>query len=96
MAADPKFIVLDEATANIDSQTEAQVQQALERVMAGRTAIAIAHRLSTIRNADRVLVIHHGELAEQGTLSELLAKKGLFWALWQLQFAADERSQPSP
>lgn len=96
VAADPKFIVLDEATANIDSQTEAQVQQALERVMAGRTAIAIAHRLSTIRNADRVLVIHHGELAEQGTLPELLAKKGLFWALWQLQFATDEGSQPSP
>jgi len=96
VAADPKFIVLDEATANIDSQTEAQVQQALERVLAGRTAIAIAHRLSTIRNADRVLVIHRGELAEQGTLPELLAKKGLFWALWQLQFAADEGSQPSP
>ncbi len=89
VAADPKFIVLDEATANIDSQTEAQVQQALERVLAGRTSIAIAHRLSTIRNADRVLVIHEGKLVEQGTLTELIAKKGLFWALWQLQFAAD-------
>lgn len=96
VAADPKFIVLDEATANIDSQTEAQVQQALERVMAGRTAIAIAHRLSTIRNADRVLVIHHGELAEEGTLSELLAKKGLFWALWQLQFADESPGADNP
>ncbi|MDY0340174.1 MAG: hypothetical protein RBS17_03055, partial [Coriobacteriia bacterium] len=65
-------------------------------VLAGRTSIAIAHRLSTIRNADRVLVIHEGKLAEEGTLAELLAKKGLFWALWQLQFAADEGSQPSP
>lgn len=89
VAADPKFIVLDEATANIDSQTEAQVQQALERVLAGRTSIAIAHRLSTIRNADRVLVIHEGKLVEEGTAAELLDKKGLFWALWQLQFAGD-------
>ncbi|MFH1609650.1 MAG: ATP-binding cassette domain-containing protein, partial [Candidatus Bipolaricaulota bacterium] len=95
VAADPKFIVLDEATANIDSHTEAQVQEALERVMAGRTAIAIAHRLSTIRNADRVLVIHEGRLVEEGTLEALLERKGLFWALWQLQFAGDEGA-PAP
>ncbi len=96
VAADPKFIVLDEATANIDSQTEAQVQAALERVMAGRTSIAIAHRLSTIRNADRVLVIHEGKLVEEGPVEDLLAKKGLFWALWQLQFApGDARSAPA-
>ncbi len=95
VAADPKFIVLDEATANIDSQTEAQVQEALERVLAGRTSIAIAHRLSTIRNADRVLVIHEGKLVEEGTVEELLARKGLFWALWQLQFAGDGGSSPS-
>ncbi len=86
-AAEPKLVILDEATANVDSHTEALVQQALEKVMAGRTTIAIAHRLSTIRNADRVLVIHEGKLVEEGTLDELLAKKGLFWALWQLQFA---------
>jgi len=95
VAADPKFIVLDEATANIDSQTEAKVQEALERVMAGRTAIAIAHRLSTIRNADRVLVIHEGRLVEEGPVEELLAKKGLFWALWQLQFASTEPPSPA-
>ncbi len=94
VAADPKFIVLDEATANIDSHTEAQVQQALERVLAGRTSIAIAHRLSTIRNADRVLVIHEGKLAEEGTLEQLLARKGLFCALWQLQFAGDDSAPP--
>jgi len=97
VAADPKFIVLDEATANIDSHTEAQVQDALERVMANRTAIAIAHRLSTIRNADRVLVIHEGKLVEEGTLEALLERKGLFWALWQLQFAGGESApRPSP
>ena len=86
-AADPKVIVLDEATASVDSHTEAQVQEALERVMAGRSALVIAHRLSTIRNAHRVLVIHEGQLAEEGSADELLARKGLFWALWQLQFA---------
>ncbi|MBC7092785.1 ABC transporter ATP-binding protein [Candidatus Bipolaricaulota bacterium] len=89
VAADPKLIVLDEATANVDSHTEAAVQTALERVMARRTTIAIAHRLSTIRNADRVLVIHQGRLVEEGTVEALLAKRGLFWALWQLQFAGD-------
>ncbi|MBC7221238.1 ABC transporter ATP-binding protein [Candidatus Bipolaricaulota bacterium] len=94
VAADPKFIVLDEATANIDSQTEAQVQGALERVLAGRTSIAIAHRLSTIRNADRVLVIHDGKLVEEGPVEDLLARKGLFWALWQLQFAGEARAEP--
>ena len=88
VAAEPKLIVLDEATANVDSHTEAQVQEALERLMAGRTALAIAHRLSTIRNADRVLVLSQGRLVEEGTVEELLEKKGLFWALWQLQFAA--------
>ncbi len=87
VAADPKLIVLDEATANVDSHTEAKVQTALEKLMAGRTAIAIAHRLSTIRNADRVLVLSEGQLVEQGTVEELLERRGLFWALWRLQFA---------
>lgn len=95
VAADPKFIVLDEATANIDSQTEVRVQGALERVLAGRTSIAIAHRLSTIRNADRVLVIHEGVLVEEGSVAELLAKRGLFWALWRLQFASEEPPSPA-
>jgi ATP-binding cassette subfamily B multidrug efflux pump len=90
VAADPKLVILDEATANVDSHTEALVQEALERLMAGRTTLAIAHRLSTIRNADRVLVIHDGKLVEEGTVEELLVKKGLFWALWQLQFAGNK------
>jgi ABC-type multidrug transport system fused ATPase/permease subunit len=87
VAAEPKLIVLDEATASVDSHTEDQVQRALEQLMAGRTALAIAHRLSTIRNADRVLVLSEGRLVEEGPVEELLAKKGLFWALWQLQFS---------
>ncbi|MBC7097886.1 ABC transporter ATP-binding protein [Candidatus Bipolaricaulota bacterium] len=92
VAADPKLIVLDEATANVDSHTEAQVQKALERLMAGRTVLAIAHRLSTIRNVDRVLVLSQGRLVEEGTVEELLARRGLFWALWQLQFASPARN----
>ncbi|MGC9530247.1 MAG: ABC transporter ATP-binding protein [Candidatus Bipolaricaulaceae bacterium] len=87
VAADPKLIVLDEATANVDSETEDKVQRALDKLMAGRTSLAIAHRLSTIRAADRVLVFHEGQLAEEGTVEELLARRGLFWSLWQLQFA---------
>lgn len=94
-AADPRLVVLDEATANVDSHTEALVQEALKKVMAGRTTIAIAHRLSTIRDADRVLVIHEGKLVEEGTLAELLARKGLFWALWQLQFEGSSEVRPS-
>lgn len=87
VAARPNLIVLDEATANVDSHTEALVQEALERLLAGRTALAIAHRLSTIRNSDRVLVLSEGRLLEEGTVEELLKKKGLFWAMWRLQFA---------
>lgn len=94
VASDPKVVILDEATANVDSHTEALVQQALETVMANRTTIAIAHRLSTIRNATRVLVIHEGKLVEEGTVMELLAKKGLFRALWQLQFAGERSEVP--
>lgn len=86
-ASDPKLIILDEATAHVDSHTEDLVQRAMARVMAGRTTIAIAHRLSTVRNADRVLVLHEGKLVEEGTMEKLFANRGLFWALWQLQFA---------
>jgi ATP-binding cassette subfamily B multidrug efflux pump len=73
---DPGILVLDEATANLDVGTEAMIQEALERLLEGRTAIIIAHRLSTIRNVDRILVLKHGELVEQGSHDELLAKEG--------------------
>ncbi len=86
IAADPEILILDEATSSIDSHTEALLQRSLEELMRGRTTIAIAHRLSTIRDMDRVLVLHEGELVEEGTVEELLSRKGLFRALWELQF----------
>ncbi len=84
---DPDILILDEATASVDSDTEARLQRALEAVLEGRTAIVIAHRLSTIRAADRVVVMHRGKVAEQGTHDELLAHGGLYAKLHQLQFA---------
>jgi ATP-binding cassette subfamily B protein len=86
VAFDPEvMLVLDEATANIDSETEAQIQESLERLTARRTSIIIAHRLATIRGADRIFVMHHGEIVEQGSHDELLAKRGRYYRLWLLQ-----------
>ncbi|HEY9301308.1 MAG TPA: ABC transporter ATP-binding protein, partial [Phormidium sp.] len=82
---DPRILVLDEATANLDVRTEALIQEALERLLVGRTAIIIAHRLSTIRNVDRILVLKHGELVETGSHEELLEKAGLYASLYKLQ-----------
>jgi ATP-binding cassette, subfamily B, multidrug efflux pump len=84
---DPELLILDEATANIDSETEARLQHAVDELLEGRTAIVIAHRLSTIRRVDRILVFHHGQIAEQGTHAELLALRGVYARLYQLQFA---------
>ncbi|HSM84290.1 MAG TPA: ATP-binding cassette domain-containing protein, partial [Nodosilinea sp.] len=81
----PGILVLDEATANLDVGTEAMIQEALERLLEGRTAIIIAHRLSTIRNVDRILVLKRGELVEQGSHEELLAQEGLYSSLYRLQ-----------
>ncbi len=86
LAFDPRVLVLDEATASIDSQTESTIQRSLRRLLAGRTSIAIAHRLSTIRESDRILVVHQGEIVEEGTHDELLAQDGLYAALYNLQF----------
>jgi ATP-binding cassette subfamily B multidrug efflux pump len=82
---DPGILILDEATANLDVGTEAMIQDALEHLLEGRTAIIIAHRLSTIRNVDRILVLKHGELVEQGTQDDLLALDGLYSSLYRLQ-----------
>jgi ABC-type multidrug transport system fused ATPase/permease subunit len=90
VAFDPKILVLDEATASIDSHTEHLIQNSLLKIMQGRTSIVIAHRLSTIREADNILVLHHGKLLEQGTHEELLAHDGLYAALYNLQFAETE------
>jgi len=86
LASDPEILILDEATASIDTKTEAIVQSALERLMQGRTSIIIAHRLQTIRSADRILVLKHGETRELGTHEQLMAQRGIYYTLTQLQF----------
>lgn len=86
LAFDPRVLVLDEATASVDSETERLLQIALDRLLVGRTSLVIAHRLSTIQRADRILVLHKGELREQGTHQELLAQRGIYHRLYQLQY----------
>jgi ATP-binding cassette, subfamily B, multidrug efflux pump len=86
VAFDPEILVLDEATASVDSASERLIQQGLEGLMQGRTTLVVAHRLSTIRDADRIVVIHRGEKAEEGTHAELMAAKGVYYRLYQLQF----------
>jgi ATP-binding cassette, subfamily B, multidrug efflux pump len=88
---DPRILILDEATANVDTRTEAIIQKALETLLAGRTSVVIAHRLSTVRNADLILVIEAGRIVERGTHEELLEVKGRYFELYQQQF----RSQPA-
>ncbi|WP_139891990.1 ABC transporter ATP-binding protein [Bacillus sp. D386] len=82
---DPKILILDEATANIDTETEEAIQKSLEKMRKGRTTIAIAHRLSTIQDANLILVLHQGQIVEQGTHQELLAKQGLYYKMYLLQ-----------
>jgi ATP-binding cassette subfamily B protein len=82
---DPRILILDEATASMDTETEARIQQALERLVQGRTSFAIAHRLSTLKHADRLLVVEDGELAEIGTHDELLAADGIYARLCRMQ-----------
>lgn len=84
----PKILILDEATSSIDTHTELLVQKGIEALLAGRTSFVIAHRLSTIQNADRIFVINDGGIAEQGTPSQLLEKKGAYYDLYMAQFAA--------
>src|SRR6185369_12324859 len=86
LAFDPRVLILDEATSSIDTETELLIRDAVERLMEGRTSIVIAHRLSTIQSVDKIIVMHKGEIREAGNHQDLLAKHGLYWRLYQLQF----------
>ena len=96
LAFDPKILILDEATSSIDTETEQLIQQAVERVMEHRTSLVVAHRLSTIQRCDRIMVLHHGELRESGTHNELLAIRGLYWRLYQLQYSDEKLHVSDP
>ncbi|HSJ30413.1 MAG TPA: ABC transporter ATP-binding protein [Longimicrobiales bacterium] len=87
LAFEPQVLILDEATSSVDSALEHRIDQALAALMRGRTSIVVAHRLSTVQNADRIIVLHHGELREEGTHTELLHQRGLYARLYELQFA---------
>jgi ABC-type multidrug transport system fused ATPase/permease subunit len=87
---DPPILILDEATASVDNQTERLIQEALERLMSRRTTFVIAHRLSTVRHADQILVLDHGRIVERGTHAELLERRGLYLRLWRSGFAGTE------
>ena len=86
----PKILVLDEATSSVDTETEFRVRDALTRMVEGRTSLIIAHRLSTIQRADKIIVMHKGRLREMGTHQQLLAQRGIYWKLYQLQYKDQE------
>jgi ATP-binding cassette, subfamily B, multidrug efflux pump len=90
LAFDPRILVLDEATSSVDTETEILIRDALHVLMAGRTTIAVAHRLSTIQDMDKILVLHKGQLRECGTHQELLAERGIYFKLYQLQYKEQE------
>jgi ATP-binding cassette subfamily B protein len=96
LAHDPRFLILDEATSSVDTKTELMIREALDRLLKGRTAVVIAHRLSTIQHADRILVFHKGRLREQGSHQELLAMRGIYYRLYQLQYKDQELNAALP
>ncbi|MGH9712102.1 MAG: ABC transporter ATP-binding protein [Candidatus Acidiferrales bacterium] len=96
LAHNPKFLILDEATSSVDTKTELLIREALDRLLEGRTSVVIAHRLSTIQHAHRILVFHKGRLREQGSHQELLALRGIYFRLYQLQYKEQEITVPLP
>jgi len=96
LARDPAILVLDEATASIDTETEALIQDALAKLVRGRTTLVVAHRLSTIQNADKIIVIHKGRVREIGTHQELLAKRGIYYQLYLFSTESKWRYHRSP
>ena len=90
LAHNPRILILDEATSSVDTETELRVRSALTRLVTGRTSVIVAHRLSTIQTANRILVMHKGQLREIGTHQELLAQRGLYWKLYRLQYKDQE------
>jgi ABC-type multidrug transport system fused ATPase/permease subunit len=93
LAFDPRVLILDEATSSVDTETELMIRDALQVLMAGRTTIAIAHRLSTIQDMDKILVLHKGCLRESGTHQELLAQRGIYFKLFELQYQRSENEK---
>ena len=96
LAHEPKILVLDEATSSVDTETEFRVRDALSRMVEGRTSLIIAHRLSTVQRADKIIVMHKGQLREMGTHQQLLANRGIYWKLYQLQYKDQEITSASP
>ena len=94
LAHDPKFLILDEATSSVDTDTELKIRAALEALVTGRTSIVIAHRLSTVQRASRIFVMHKGQLRESGTHQELVGARGIYWKLYQLQYKDQELDEP--
>ena len=90
LAHDPKILILDEATSSVDTETETRVRDALSRMVEGRTSVVIAHRLSTIQRADKIIVMHKGQVREVGTHQQLLAQHGIYYKLYQLQYKDQE------
>ena len=86
MLCDTRMLILDEATSNVDTNTEREVQKAMRNLMQGKTCFIIAHRLSTIQNADKILVVNHGDVVEQGSHDELMKKRGFYYKLYESQF----------